>query len=266
MSQYQGHDSGGSSAGRGSGDDSDDEQSGGSSSPGPVPDTGTDEREDSDSGASLGLTVVLGVVLGLVAFALNYVVMFLFTSVDDVDFSSETAPDFTFRLVGQILYNAQFVPVKGTWASAGEEATRVVVNFNYITGTTTLVSGPESTTQTGSSSSELVTAVGSTIPTVAYHLAPVVVLFLSGFVLVAVMSGKPNAIAGAVVGTFITFGTFVAAVAGVFLFKISYGELFSLTLAPRLLLGIGLAGILFPLVAGALGGIAGSTFKRMLAG
>jgi len=169
------------------------------------------------------------------AYVRNYLVTFLFVALDDVDLGEEG-----WKIVGNILYNAQFVNSEITTSASSDSLT---VNF-----------------VTKQSSSDLFdlalseTVLGETIPTFAYHLAPIVVLVIAGLFAARQLRGLDVA-SGAAAGAAILPGTLVSSALGVFLFETSgniLGE--SVTLAPELLTGILLVGVVVPAVAGAVGG------------
>jgi hypothetical protein len=172
--------------------------------------------------------LAVGAAVGAVMFVVNYVLMYLFITIDGVE------GDGGWEFVGNILYNAQFVSTEFS-----SEAGSVTANF-----------------VTGSSSNAIFEAligelgVGDTIPTILYHLAPIIVLITGGF-FVAQQAQAMDIASSAAAGVSIVFGTLVLSIIGVFLFEMS---LQGTSGGPEMLMGILLVGIIIPAVAGAIGG------------
>ena len=93
-------------------------------------------------------------------------------------------------------------------------------------------------------------AIGDTIPTFVYHLAPIIVLIGAGFI-VAQQAQAMDITNSAAAGASIVAGTLVLSIVGVFLFET---ESSGATGGPDLVMGILLVGIIIPAVAGAIGG------------
>lgn len=89
------------------------------------------------------------------------------------------------------------------------------------------------------------------------YLVPVVMLVGAGFLL-AWTDGAMEPSRGAAVGATTILGYLPFAVAGVFLFAVNRGDA---TIQPDPVTGILLAGIIFPLVLGAIGGVVASAFE-----
>lgn len=177
--------------------------------------------------------VAVGAGLGVAAFVVNYVLMYVFAVVvDGVDTGDEG-----WKAVGQVLFNSQFV---GTELSGGGDT----LTYNIVTG---------------SSSSDVfdpgATDVASTVPSVVYHAVPIVVLLLAGLLVVRQAQGLRDVVAAAAAGATVVVGYLVLSVAGAFLFETESGMGDA---APELLMAVVLAGVVFPLVAGAIGGAIGN--------
>lgn len=194
-------------------------------------------------GGSPNLTTLLarnlrvGAAVGLGAYLLGYLVTFLFTSVDGVD-SGEVAG---WKFAGMIFYAAHTVRAEFTATVEGASDTDRFDLFGP--------NGPEN--------------LGSTVPEPLYFLVPVAVLVAAGYLLYARVDWRLSLVEAAAVGTTPTVGYLAAAVLGTALFEsTSSGSLFgvsgSTTLGPDLVPAVLLAGLLYPLVCGAVGGALGS--------
>jgi hypothetical protein len=87
------------------------------------------------------------------------------------------------------------------------------------------------------------------------YLLPVLLLVLAGLVVV-LLSELSDALEGAVAGSLVTVGYFPLALIGAFVFRYDVGDS---AIQPELVTAIGLAGLLYPLVLGAIGGALGAT-------
>jgi hypothetical protein len=85
------------------------------------------------------------------------------------------------------------------------------------------------------------------------YLLPVLLLVLAGLVVVLV-SDIRDPVEGAVSGTLVAVGYFPLALIGAFFFRYDVGDS---AIQPELVTAIGLAGLLYPLLAGAVGGALG---------
>jgi len=121
------------------------------------------------------------------------------------------------EFAGWLYYNAQFVDVT-------LDGAELVGSVNYVR-----------------------TGWGGSVPPVVYHLVPVAVLLTAGFLL-ASRTGASEPSAGATAGASIVAGTVVLAALGTVLFASGSGS-------PTLLTGVLLAGVLYPAVFGAIGGV-----------
>ena len=180
--------------------------------------------------------VGVGAGLGAAAYVVNYVLIYLFATIDGVDFGESSA----WKVVGNFLYNAQFV---ATEFSGGG----TTITVNYVTG---------SSSNEFFDPSEI--AVGSTVPSFVYHLVPIVVLVVAGVLVAQQVGSRLDTQSAAAAGATITPGVFVLALVGTFLFDFSEG---SGSAAPELAMGVLLVGIVFPLVLGAVGGPLGHRLR-----
>jgi len=182
----------------------------------------------------------VGAVVGVGAYLLGYLVTFLFTSVDGVD-AGEVAG---WKFPGMILYGAHTVEVRFTASVEGASDTET---FDLFGG-----DGPPD--------------LASTVPEALYFLVPIAVLLAAGYLLYARVDWELSVAEAALVGATPTVGYLAAAVVGTFLFESTEtGSLFgvsgSATLGPDLVPAVLLAGLLYPLVCGAVGGALGSALE-----
>lgn len=175
-----------------------------------------------------------GAVIGVLAWILNYALVYVFITLDGME--SPDTP--TWKAVGQVFYNAQFVSNEAS--GSGQTLT-----YNFITG---------------SSSNQIVEAligeseVTSTVPSVVYHLVPIVVLVCAGIAVYKLAAPRLDTAGAAVVGASIAVGYLVLSVFGTLLFETSSD---GTTTGPELVPAILLAGIAIPVVCGAVGGAIG---------
>jgi len=199
-----------------------------------------------DGGRSAELTTLLarnvrvGAAVGFGAYLLGYLVTFLFTRIDGVD-SGEIAG---WKFAGMIFYGGHTVDAEFTATVEGASETDRFDLFGS--------SGPES--------------LGSTVPELLYFAVPVAVLVAAGYLLYARVDWRLSVAEAAAVGATPTVGYLAAAVLGTFLFEsASSGSLLgvsgSATLGPNLVPAVLLAGLLYPLVCGAVGGALGSAVE-----
>jgi len=168
----------------------------------------------------------VGAGIGAAAFVVNFVLMYVFVAIDGVD----TGPIATWKYVGNVLYNAQFVDSEAS--NSGRTTTSNAISD-------------------ASSSSDLT----STIPSFVYHIVPIIVLVAAGYIAVQQTQSRLDTGSSAATGATIVGGYAVLAVVGTFLFEYSVSFFGSSTsVAPDLLPAIGLAGVVFPLALGAIGG------------
>lgn len=182
----------------------------------------------------------VGAVVGVGAYLLGYLVTFLFTSVDGVD-GGEVAG---WKFAGMIFYGAHTVDAQFTASVEGRTDSET---FDLFGG-----NGPPD--------------LASTVPEALYFLVPVAVLLAAGYLLSARVDWELSVAEAALVGATPTVGYLAAAVVGTFLFESTEsGSLFgvsgSATLGPDLVPAVLLAGLLYPLVCGAVGGALGSALE-----
>lgn len=167
-----------------------------------------------------------GAVFGAGAFVVNYIVTYVFVTLDGV----ETGPVSTWKYVGNILYNAQFVDSKS--------------------------SGPAGSTTGNALAEPGQSGLTSTIPSFIYQLVPIVVLVVAGVLVAQQAQSRLDTKSGAAAGATLVAGYTVLAILGTFLFKYSISFLGqSTSVAPDLIPAVLLAGIAFPLALGAVGGV-----------
>lgn len=167
-----------------------------------------------------------GAMFGAAAFVLNYVVIYLFTTIDGLEATADSA----WKGVGWVLFGSHMVDIE--LSLLGETQ-----SFDIFSGST----GGEGLT--------------STIPEVVYYLAPVVVLLGAGYVLYQRTDASLNTEAAAGLGATVALGYVVLAAVGTFLFEVSSG---GGSIAPKMTTGIAIAGIAYPVVLGAIGAVAAS--------
>ena len=181
----------------------------------------------SNADVTSGITKALptGVALGVGAFVVNYILTFVFVMLDGADMSGASS----WKVVGMVLFNAHQVSLE--------------ISSAVISGSMNLLTGDLAGGNT---------ALGATVPTIVYQLVPVLVLIGFGF-FVAQNVRAADPVTGALAGATITAGYVLLAVVGVFLFSVSQQ---GSSVGPSVVMGIVLAGIVYPLVAGAIGGAA----------
>lgn len=190
-------------------------------------------RQQRQPGAAFQNNLVTGAVIGTGAYLLNYVLMFVFVTIDGVEQGEEG-----WKFVGNILYNAQFVPIE---ISSGGES----ITLNFVTGSSSSQFLEAGLSQTN---------VASTIPSFVYHLAPIVVLTVAGFVAAQQVTGRLDTQSAVAAGLAIVPGTLVTSIVGVLLFESSSSGLMAGTAGPQLVMGALLVGIVIPAIGGAIGG------------
>ena len=174
------------------------------------------------------LPIIEGTVLGIVAWLIGYAVTYTVVAPDVRDsdlhrfieaFEGEPA---TYEMVGWVFYNIHLV--------------NTVFRDVPLIGshTTSFVGGEDGFS-------------------LLLYAIPVVLLLLAGAIL-AIYRGAPDPTSGAVTGLMAAPGYLMFTIAGVFLFEVTIG---GATGAPDLVPSIFLAGIMYPLLFTALGGIIG---------
>lgn len=184
----------------------------------------------------LARNVRVGAAVGFGAYLLGYLVTFLFTNVDGVD-SGEVAG---WKFAGMIFYGAHTVRTAVTITVEGTSETDRFDLFGSA--------GPGN--------------LASTVPELLYFLVPVAVLLTAGYLLYARVDWRLSVGEAAAVGATPTVGYLAAAVAGTVLFESTFsgspfGVSGSTTYGPALVPAVVLAGLLYPLVCGAVGGVLG---------
>ena len=180
------------------------------------------------------LKYVLGPIIGVLSFVVGYVVVYLWVG-RDVEESLEpmeailrlfeAEPIGTWRVVGWLFYGAHFVE------------TRISAQFGPIETTTYVDLISE-----GSGNLELL------------YLVPPMLLIIGGFLTVMIL-GINEIAEGVIFGASITAGYLIVLAVGLVLF--AYGDT-----RPDPVYALIIAGILYPAVFGAVGGLLGTMFKN----
>ncbi|WP_254840721.1 hypothetical protein [Natronomonas marina] len=171
-----------------------------------------------------GRPYVVGAAAGLVAWLVGYVLTYLLsaTELDDslinrfVQFAEGDSA--TYELVGWVFYNAHFVSIRYVNVP-------ISLPQNFVGG------------EDGFS--------------VVLFVVPPLLLFAAGLA-IGRYRGIADTAEGAITGALVVPGYLVLSVAGVFLFEVTVGDASG---APALLPALVLAGLLYPAVFGALGGV-----------
>lgn len=179
------------------------------------------------------LSIVVGTLVGIIAWVIGYVGTYVVVAPDVREsplhrvIEALDGEPATYEMVGWVFYNAHFVPT--------------VFRDVPIIGshTTSYIGGQDGFT-------------------VLLYLLPIGLLVASGFVL-AQYNGATDPTQGAMAGLLLVPAYLLLSIAGIFLFEVAVGEA---SIAPDLLEGIFIAGIVYPLLfggsGGAIGGILGS--------
>lgn len=177
-----------------------------------------------------------GGIFGAIAFVVGFVITYLFVEIDD-EVSIEDGEEIgagTFDLVGWVFYNTHFVD------------------------TVYSVDGAEEFGDQFAESERLIAEASTDIPEVLYYLIPIVVLIGAGYWVAkqVTITDEQNA---AMAGASVIVGYFPLAVVGTFIFSHSeevQDEFFdfSFSISPDTGMAIILAGIVYPLIFGAIGG------------
>ncbi len=179
-----------------------------------------------------GPPIKQGEIFGLASFVVGYIVTLVVVALGESDDISENLVE----AAGWIYYNAQFANLQVTASAGGGSRT---ASFNYLTDSTLF--------------SESVDAVS--VPTVVYHLIPILVLVAAGVAL-ANYVGARELSDGAIGGAMLAVGTVLPALLGTVIFSVeTAGFGFTVTQSPALVPGVLLVGLLYPAVFGAIGGI-----------
>lgn len=179
-----------------------------------------------------GPPIKKGAIFGFASFVVGYIVTLVVVALGESDDISENLVE----AAGWIYYNAQFANLQVTASAGGGSRTS---SFNYLTDSTLF--------------SESVDAVS--VPTVVYHLIPILVLVAAGVAL-ANYVGARELSDGAIGGAMLAVGTVLPALLGTVIFSVeTAGFGFTVTQSPALVPGVLLVGLLYPAVFGAIGGI-----------
>ena len=172
-------------------------------------------RGQQSSGLDPRLT--FGAIFGVASFLVGYVTTLVVAAVgEDLDDLIEEA--------GWLYYNAQFADIE---LGGGEFGEFFGIDFDQEVN--------------------LITDNGLDVPSIVYHLIPILVLTAAGFVL-ARRVGAREPPEGALAGAALVVGTVVMALLGTFLFEAQ-------DTSPVLVEGLLLVGVIFPGVFGAIGGV-----------
>ena len=151
--------------------------------------------------------------------------------IDDVEFTGTDVE--MWKIAGWVFYNAQNVKIEVT--SAGRSRT-----IDYLSA------APSASNLT------------STVPKLAYYVVPALVLLVAGYVAYQRSNRSLGAESAAGVGAAIAGGYVVLSAAGVFVFEYTQSSLNTTgTAAPKLSTAILVAGLVYPVVLGAIGGYFG---------
>jgi len=187
-------------------------------------------RQSDSIGDVVQRNLASGALVGAGAYVVGYVLTFVLTVVDGVESGSVDS----WKAVGWVFYGGHNVDIQQSISSDQGSASRTVDIF-------------------GQGVSEL----GSTVPQVVYLLVPVVALLGAGYVAYGrADGGRLETTAVAAVGATVAVGYLVLAVLGAFLFEESGGAFgVDASIAPELGTAVVLAGIVYPVVLGAVGAV-----------
>jgi hypothetical protein len=178
-----------------------------------------------------GAPVKEGAIFGFASFVAGYIVTLIVVALGESDELSNNLAE----AAGLLYYNAQFASLDATAQIGGGTRTS---SFNLLTDSTLFGA----------------TVEGPSVPSVVYHLIPILVLVAAG-VAVANYVGAQERSDGAVAGATLAVGTVLPALLGTVFFSLEFAGLFgSLTFSPALVPGVLLAGLFYPAVFGAIGG------------
>jgi len=196
--------------------------------------------EETDGGPGR-LPVVDGSIYGGLAFATGYLVTLVIVVVAEGGqfFGSVTDG------AGWIYYNAQFVSVEQRGFAAGEAD--LGGSVNYLTGEGLGELG-------GGFGEEEASAVQ--LPAAVYHAVPVL-SFLGFGALLARSLGARSPVTGLRIGASLVFGGVIAALGGTYLFEVGN------VMGPHRFEGVVLAGLVYPVLWGGLGGALFGLFARL---
>ncbi|AQL43524.1 hypothetical protein BV210_12830 [Halorientalis sp. IM1011] len=183
-----------------------------------------------------------GALIGAGAYVAGYLVTVLFTVLDGFEVAGDV-PAWT--AIGWVFYGAHNVPIETSGGAADELSTESASVFE-LQGA---VAAP-------------ISELSSTVPRVLYLLVPVAVLLGAGYVAYRVADERrPGPVRAATLGASVVIGYLSLAVVGAFVFEHSRSltvqgrTALSFSAGPDLLLAVVLAGLGYPLVLGAIGGL-----------
>lgn len=189
-----------------------------------------------ETGALLRRNVGWAAVAGGGAYVVGYLLTAVFALIDGV----ETVGDIeAWRGVGWAYYGAHNVDIVVTSTVGGRS------------GTTTLELFGEASE---------VTNLADTVPVVVYLLVPVLVLSGASYVLVRTVDERPTTVGTAALGATVAVGYLLCVVVGRVLFTYSasstfFGQEVTVTVVPELWPTVALAGLVYPLLFGAIGAV-----------
>ena len=179
--------------------------------------------------------------VGVAAYVLGYLLTLVFMLVDGVEFGGEAG---RLKVAGWVFFATHLVDLRLTGAAGGRSASGTVDVFGGLGQLANLT---------------------STVPELLYLLVPIVVLVGTSLFLVRrVADGRTTVGTAAGVGASVAAGYLPMAVVGQFLFshtETGFGGAASVTVAPDLLSSVLLAGIVYPLVCGVVGGVLGQQMR-----
>lgn len=191
--------------------------------------------------------VDIGAAVGIGAYVAGYVVTFLLTLVDGLSNTGDVA---TWRVVGWVFYGVHNVKMESTVRVNGVAAAE--------------------TKHTGAFEALAGNGLTETVPGLVYRLVPVVLLLVAG-VLVYRRAWEENLspLGGAALGGLVFVGYLLCAVGGAVLFKQTVNQAplgggsgdVMLTIGPAMAGSVGLVGLAYPVVCGAIGGLVGNQLE-----
>ncbi|MGB9986727.1 transporter [Salarchaeum japonicum] len=188
----------------------------------------------SDSGSAVPSALPVSAAIGAAAYVLNYVLVYLFMLVDGVESGGDIP---AWKVAGWVFYNAHNVDVTAT--VGGETA-----SVNYL----------ESAAAGGLT--DAISQLTSTVPKLVYYVVPAAVLVLAGLLAARRVRASLSGVEAAGVGAGIVGGYLVLSAIGAFVFEYTVSAFgASASLAPNLASAILVAGLVYPLLLGAIGGI-----------
>ncbi|WP_246984356.1 hypothetical protein [Halorientalis marina] len=188
-------------------------------------------RQSDSIGDVVQRNLASGALVGAGAYVTGYVLTFLLTVVDGVETSGSVS---TWKAVGWVFYAAHNARIEATASSDLGSRSETVDLFE-----------------------QGVSGLGSTVPQFVYFLVPVVVLLGAGYVAYQrADTSRLETPQVAAVGATLVTGYIVLGLLGAFLFEAS-GDILGAELAvgPELATAVVIAGLVYPLVLGAVGAV-----------